>query len=208
MFNLQKLFIRSQNSFTHIRVGMTLRDSFVDDFSGAGIDGAEDEDFDDESNGGRGACGMFGSLLWSQADLLGSAVSSSYSSSSSRAGKRELTRSRESQRAEGVEDDNSGAGESSHSSNIKSNSKESKEHSLVQGLKPMRDKYLLGVLAKMSAPIAQMFPELEGYTGTCKATPFFHYFLFLPFLFLQRQCHPNATFKLSQTQCRLSSLPV
>ena len=165
---------------------MRLRDPLVDDFSGAGIDGAENEDFDVESDGGSGACGMFGSLLWSQADLLGSAVSSSYSSSSSRAGKRELTRSRESQRVEGEEENphNSGAGESSHSSNIKSNSKESKEHSLVQGLKPMRDKYLLGVLAKMSAPIAQMFPELEGYTGTCNATPLFaHKFLFLPFLF-------------------------
>ena len=156
---------------------MRLRDPLVDDFSGTGINGAENEVFDDESNGGSGACGMFGSLLWSQADLLGSAVSSSYSSSSSRAGKRELTRSRESQRVEGEEENTHNSG------NIKSNSKESKEHSLVQGLKPMRDKYLLGVLAKMSAPIAQMFPELEGYTGTCKTTPFSYNFLSLPFLF-------------------------
>ena len=40
------------------------------------------------------------------------------------------------------------------------------EHNLVAGLKPMKDRYLLVSLNRMTAPILQMFPEVEGYTGT------------------------------------------
>jgi len=166
---------------TFVFAGMRQRNPLFDDFSRADMNGAEGEDFEDETDGGNGAtCGMFGSLLWSQADLLGSAIGTS--SSSSRAGKRELTRNRESQRVDGGENKHgSEAGGQSHSIHS-SNNKESKEHSLVQGLKPMRDKYLLGVLAKMSAPIAQMFPELEGYTGACN--PCFLFLRNLLFSFL------------------------
>jgi len=32
-------------------------------------------------------------------------------------------------------------------------------------MRPIRDRYLLITLSKMSAPIMQMFPELEGFTG-------------------------------------------
>lgn len=39
------------------------------------------------------------------------------------------------------------------------------DHYLVQGLKPFRDRYLIISLSKMTAPIMQMFPELEGFTG-------------------------------------------
>jgi hypothetical protein len=36
---------------------------------------------------------------------------------------------------------------------------------LVGGLKPLRDRYLAGALSRMNAPVNQMFPEMEGYTG-------------------------------------------
>jgi len=52
-----------------------------------------------------------------------------------------------------VDDDVNGGGSSMY------------EHNAIQGLKPIRDRYLLITLSKMSAPIMQMFPELEGFTG-------------------------------------------
>ena len=36
---------------------------------------------------------------------------------------------------------------------------------LVAGLRPFRDRYLVGVLGRMTQPILQMFPEVDGYTG-------------------------------------------
>ena len=36
---------------------------------------------------------------------------------------------------------------------------------LVGGLKPLRDRYLAGALSRMTAPVLQMFPEMEGYTA-------------------------------------------
>jgi hypothetical protein len=37
---------------------------------------------------------------------------------------------------------------------------------LITGLKPFRDGYLVGALSRMNFPVHQMFPEMEGYTGT------------------------------------------
>ena len=39
------------------------------------------------------------------------------------------------------------------------------EGGLVGGLKPFRDRYLAGALGRMTGPVLQMFPEMEGYTG-------------------------------------------
>ena len=39
------------------------------------------------------------------------------------------------------------------------------EGGLVGGLKPLRDRYLTGSLSRMTGPVLQMFPEMEGYTG-------------------------------------------
>ena len=39
------------------------------------------------------------------------------------------------------------------------------EHTLVTGFKPIRDRYLINSFGRMTAPILQMFPELEGYTA-------------------------------------------
>lgn len=39
------------------------------------------------------------------------------------------------------------------------------ERGLLEGLRPMRDRYLIGVFSRITAPIQQMFPELEGYTS-------------------------------------------
>jgi hypothetical protein len=44
------------------------------------------------------------------------------------------------------------------------------EHDAIVGMRPMRDRYLLITLSKMSAPIMQMFPELEGFTGMMMIT--------------------------------------
>lgn len=37
--------------------------------------------------------------------------------------------------------------------------------SLTSGLKPLKDSYLISSQSNLNAPIFQMFPELEGYTG-------------------------------------------
>lgn len=41
----------------------------------------------------------------------------------------------------------------------------SKEADLVQGLQPIRDRFLLAVLDRMQHPISQMFPDLDGYVA-------------------------------------------
>ena len=43
------------------------------------------------------------------------------------------------------------------------------EGGLVGGLKPLRDRYLTGSLSRMTGPVLQMFPEMEGYTGMYKS---------------------------------------
>jgi hypothetical protein len=114
---------------------------------------AEDGDTDLSEAATRPA-GMFGSLLWSPNDLLASA-----------SGGRGSSRPAFPQRSHPINEAQStdsailGVGASER------NSVREKEHCLVQGLRPMRDKYLVLALQRMSAPIAQMFPELEGYTG-------------------------------------------
>lgn len=40
------------------------------------------------------------------------------------------------------------------------------ENGLLLSLKPFRDRYLVGSLSRMNHPVHQMFPEMEGYTGT------------------------------------------
>lgn len=39
------------------------------------------------------------------------------------------------------------------------------EVGLVGGLRPLRDRFLVGALWRLNEPILQMFPEMEGYTG-------------------------------------------
>jgi hypothetical protein len=41
----------------------------------------------------------------------------------------------------------------------------SEETGLLAGFKPIRDRFLINVLNRMNAPIFQMFPELDGYTA-------------------------------------------
>jgi len=56
------------------------------------------------------------------------------------------------------DDDNNGVDDDAGSSIMS-------EHDAIQGMRPIRDRYLLITLSKMSAPIMQMFPELEGFTA-------------------------------------------
>jgi hypothetical protein len=39
------------------------------------------------------------------------------------------------------------------------------DHPLITGLKPFHDRYMVSVLERMNIPITQMFPELDGYTA-------------------------------------------
>lgn len=110
--------------------------------------------------------GMFGSLQWTQDDLLNSLSAHSYKPRLpiSRSSAYSMQRSTEPDAEAGGD----GTGESRLDALVIGDQllvKEPKEHHLVLGLKPMRDKYLITALGRMSAPIAQMFPELEGYTA-------------------------------------------
>lgn len=51
------------------------------------------------------------------------------------------------------------------SASSSSSSSGSKEADLVQGLQPIRDRFLLAVLDRMQHPISQMFPDLDGYVA-------------------------------------------
>jgi hypothetical protein len=108
------------------------------------------QDVDNGGSGGSGAgAGLFGSLAWSQEDLLRSA----YGTGTLGGHRRGLGNAVQLivAPADLAED--------------RASIVLQQEHSLVSGLRPLRDKYLLAVLSRMSAPILQMFPELEGYTA-------------------------------------------
>lgn len=83
--------------------------------------------------------GMFGSLLWGQFDLLGG-VPKGYLSSPTDS-------------------------EAWASSAVKSKSAAGADHELLEGLRPLKDRYLAYSLERMNMPILQMFPEVEGYTA-------------------------------------------
>ena len=168
----------------------------LDDFSvlgsgnsaGTGDANIENADFDHSNDvvaldgGALIGAGLFGSLDWTQDDLLGtiSTVNSVNafrnrqaklkanvnSSTGSRAGSSSGALVNSEGRANIVHK-NRASWEDSADSSHKETKERDREHSLVLGLKPMRDKYLIVVLSRMSAPIAQMFPELDGYTGKC-----------------------------------------
>jgi hypothetical protein len=122
----------------------------VGPFGNAELDSAQ-EVVEVSSEGGdataRGA-GMFGSSLWTKEDMLACGAASAWSWARSSAVAPKAATALAQQGAGG-----------------QSGEAEPKEHSLVAGLRPMRDKYLHLAFQRMSAPIAQMFPELEGYTG-------------------------------------------
>lgn len=109
---------------------------------------------------------MFGSLQWTQDDLLNSLSAHSSKPRLPPSRNSAYSKERSTEVSAEVDGDGSGAGRLDalvHGEQLLV--KEPKEHHLVLGLKPMRDKYLITALGRMSAPIAQMFPELEGYTA-------------------------------------------
>ena len=112
---------------------------------------------------------MFGSLQWSQNDLLSTLEMGSLSRVSAR---NHYNRANISNAYKDRLDTNthSGARRGQHtSSTTGSPSRDSAvtgmEHNLVVGLKPIKDRFLLLSLGRMTAPIMQMFPEVEGYTA-------------------------------------------
>lgn len=91
-----------------------------------------------------GGVGVFGSLQWSQDDMLGIMSRKTLTSGSVAA----------------VAVGAAGVGAA-----VVGREEGDSDYKLVTGLKPLRDRYLITALNRMSAPIHQMFPELEGYTG-------------------------------------------
>jgi hypothetical protein len=204
-------------------------DADFEDAYGTDDEDDDDDDEDEVAAAGQGAVagsGMFGSLAWSQEDLLGtlgglkSSSGAAVSTSSTRCAGRGASLSRRTGTSRNTSTGTSSANDrnnrsssgrwrasgasraaasasASTSAASASDSQASQQqhrgesensvvqaaasqsqgqgqgqggggktdHSLVLGLKPMRDKFLLVALSRMSAPIAQMFPELEGYTG-------------------------------------------
>jgi hypothetical protein len=137
----------------------------LEDGSDAPTGDGEDGGGTDELHGGGYGGGMFGSLQWSQDDLLNS-VSAQSTRSRQPHTRSAHTKDRRGEGSAETEDASSARLDSqSQSAGEQLLVREPKEHHLVLGLKPMRDKYLITALGRMSAPIAQMFPELEGYTG-------------------------------------------
>ena len=104
---------------------------------------------------------VFGSLQWSQNDLLSTLAMGSLSRGSTRNQYQRATMSNTGSDAAAVT-----ASRRNLQPNAEANRDVYSEHNLVAGLKPMKDRYLLVSLNRMTAPILQMFPEVEGYTGT------------------------------------------
>lgn len=108
--------------------------------------------------------GMFGSLTWTNDDILNSSYVTKLLSKnkSSLLMNRSVNRERSSTSAD---DKKEGNKKSSEEGITKDSIKLNTDHPLVAGLKPFHDRYLLSVLERMNVPITQMFPELEGYTS-------------------------------------------
>lgn len=111
---------------------------------------------------------MFGSLQWSQNDLLSTLDMGSMGRISARSHYNRTNAASGNSLSQSL-----GRRNTSHNSSVGisssdiSDSTPGVEHSLVAGFKPMKDRFLLNSLNRMTAPIMQMFPEVEGYTGIC-----------------------------------------
>lgn len=109
--------------------------------------------------------GMFGSLTWTNDDILNSSYVTKLLSKNkaSLLMNRSVNRERSSTSVDDKKEGNKkSSDEGIHS---KDSIKLNTDHPLVTGLKPFHDRYLLSVLERMNVPITQMFPELEGYTS-------------------------------------------
>ena len=120
------------------------------------------------------ALGMFGSLCWGKDDLLGTHGRHYYSpaAAAGRAGTRNQYQHGITAKASSLSSSSSSRKQSqtpaTRYGQLPGDAQpqpQAQEVGLVQGLKPLRDKFLISALSGMSAPILQMFPELEGYTG-------------------------------------------
>lgn len=127
----------------------------------------------DGIGGGPNSAGVFGSLGWTQNDLLGSLGQHSTGSVLRRNKLVHLGDNSAVSPCLGSSVAMDEQQQNSHNAFYaqKQGQKQpqhdatSADHCLVQGLKPMRDKFLGNALTRMTAPILQMFPELEGYTA-------------------------------------------
>lgn len=122
--------------------------------SAAGASG-EDKDGFDGGSGGYGG-GMFGSLSFDPAERIlrgagrGGLIGSHGSSAHSSAGQSASTHF-----------SSTAASSSSSSKSVGADD----SLPLLGGLRPLRDRYLQGAWERMTLPLSQMFPEVDGYIG-------------------------------------------
>eukprot|EP01039_Chlorochromonas_danica_P010063 gene10063-11137_t len=126
--------------------------------------------------------GLFGSLLWGNYDLLGCLPQSShsvlsYSTSSSLSTSNLYSASNESKQSNDSSRGNPSVSNQAKTVNNKTSSfaaggggvpsggNGGTDHDLLEGLRPLKDRFLAYALERMNAPILQMFPEVEGYTA-------------------------------------------
>ena len=109
---------------------------------------------------------MFGSLQWSQNDLLSTLDMGSLSRVSARNHYNRANISNAyKERFDTTSHSGIRRGQQHATGGLNDSAVSGLEHNLVVGLKPIKDRFLLLSLARMTAPIMQMFPEVEGYTA-------------------------------------------
>eukprot|EP01038_Epipyxis_sp_PR26KG_P011157 gene11157-14969_t len=115
--------------------------------------------------------GTFGSLQWSQEDLLSSIGFglnkrfNSHNSSTSLTNSEIMIHNNNNKYRERWAMLSMSVDAQDNSNKFTKNDNEQIDHDLITGLKPLRDRYLINVLNRMTGPIMQMFPEMEGYTA-------------------------------------------
>ncbi len=106
----------------------------------------------------RDSHSQFGSLQWSQDDLLGCSSSSRFGTATARKNDtRQTSGVRRAQDGSFARD----TGSSDSSGGLEGVA----DCHLVSGFKPIRDRYLAAALKRMTVPIEQMFPDVDGYSG-------------------------------------------
>jgi hypothetical protein len=109
--------------------------------------------------------GIFGSLLWNPNENLISSFLPSNANAGNSNNKTFLSRLKNSKSSKNMNRrvlsdrmDSSRNGADIHEDVLDGNG-------LIAGLKPLKDRYLASTLARMTSPVLQMFPEMEGYTS-------------------------------------------
>jgi hypothetical protein len=114
--------------------------------------------------------GMFGSIGWAQIDLMCSI------GTGIRSKNKKLNANNHNNNQERFNNNNNNNNNNNRNNKslkfdrmkgnfLDNNGNNSYETGLIAGLKPLKDRYLINCLNRMSGPVLQMFPEMDGYTA-------------------------------------------